>query len=502
MYIRGGGKGGGGGAGGTAMASTVSRERAAQLAAAGAPGWTTRNDYNRALVPNSGPAPGRGTAERDTKAAALRGERAKPKTAPLAKPDTFYTTFSHKDAAYHQGKAEVAAYKAQQTERAKGTAKAFAGARKAADAKMHQRDVNEAMGRGRNGKGTPKAEATGRQYLKTARAKREDVAKAPGKVAPGRGTAERKQAAQLLTNLRQSGKGGRSMARIVREQGIMGRRGGKRVKVGFDATEVAGRIRQSAQTLYNDRAAGYGGYHLDGRKLLTSTGKVSIPALRENHTARIISHNNRLTPAETARELSQGYRKSAADFARSARTLHNAMKGAGVKPDATSALGSNVHDIRRRRSGDLKALRQAVGGRPKPAPDARPIKLRNRPTAAPATAKPARVRPSATVTVEHPSIPGRGTRQWVARIKGVGGQYGLEREFVRGARATTPGAKGVMESFKLNRGQVYEMATAKPGRPDIVPRSFARVDRKGKVKEMTRDRAERMIRLRQRYNML
>ena len=53
MYIRGGGKGGGGGAGGSAKASTVSRERAAQLAAAGAPGWTTRNDYNRALVPDA-----------------------------------------------------------------------------------------------------------------------------------------------------------------------------------------------------------------------------------------------------------------------------------------------------------------------------------------------------------------------------------------------------------------------------------------------------------------
>lgn len=139
----------------------------------------------------------------------------------------------------------------------------------------------------------------------------------PGpKLAAGRGTAERNQAAGMLRGLRAQGKPGRAIARAVREGAVASGPSGinltnpDRKRLSLKPSQVAARINMVAEDMHGDARRNYAMATSDASRLLTKSGNISEQQLKKDRSFQLAAKQS--SPREALIRKAQLIRETAA----------------------------------------------------------------------------------------------------------------------------------------------------------------------------------------------
>ena len=177
-----------------------------------------------------------------------------------------------------------------------------------------------------------------------------------GKLAPGRGTEERAKAAGILKNLRSRNNDGRTIARSIRDNAVheWGRWGTGKSSVGNDPAFRAKRILNQSEQMRSSYESSYADSVIAADKLVTKTGKLSVPGIRQDKFASFYS--TIMTPEMAVKQRLGSLRESASVALNHVRI----MKQAGIPETNYIAKPKPTKDYRKNPLTRLKAAVKAA----------------------------------------------------------------------------------------------------------------------------------------------
>jgi len=173
------------------------------------------------------------------------------------------------------------------------------------------------------------------------------------KLAPGRGTEERKKASGILRGLRSQNNDGKTLARSIRDNAVheWGRWGTGKTSVGNDPAFRAKRILNQSDQMRSSYESVYADSVIAADKLVTKTGKISVPGMRND--ARTSFYSTMMPPEMAVKQRMDSLRASASTALNNIRL----MKRAGIPETNFVAKPKATKDYR---NNPLSRLRKAV----------------------------------------------------------------------------------------------------------------------------------------------